>query len=126
MVGKKKPKTKSADCAFCKIVAGELKADMLEDAENFVVFNDANPVSEGHCLIVSKKHYETLLDLPATLGSELVALAKKHGLRLIKEKKAEGIKLVNNNYEAAGQVVPHFHLHVIPENPGVNRSVESV
>lgn len=117
---KKKTKSKTAekDCVFCKILAGEIKTDMIEDAENFVVFNDANPVSDGHCLVVPKKHYKTLLDLPATLGCELIALAKKQGLRLIKEKKAEGIKLIQNNFSAAGQIVPHFHLHIIPEKEG--------
>ena len=111
---------KSKDCVFCKIVAGEIRADKLADEENFIVIADANPVSDGHCLIISKKHYETIFDMPVTLGNEIIFLAKKHGLRLIKEKKAEGIKLVNNNYSAAGQVVKHFHMHVIPHKEGAD------
>jgi histidine triad (HIT) family protein len=110
-------------CVFCKIIAGEIKAEIVADEENFMVINDAHPVSEGHCLVIPKKHYETLLDMPSTLGSELLDLAKKQSLRLIKEKKADGIKLVTNNFEAGGQVVPHFHLHVIPEKKGVKRKV---
>ena len=111
---------KKTDCVFCKIAAGKVDANIQEDAENFVVFDDANPVAEGHCLVVPKKHYETIFDMPTTLGGELVSLAKKHGLRLIKEKKADGVKLVTNNYPPAGQVVPHFHLHVIPHKEGAN------
>ena len=109
------------ECIFCKIAKGEIPAKFLYEDDNFVVFNDANPVSEGHCLIVPKKHYATLLDLPSSLGGELLSIAKAQGLRLIKEKKADGFKLVNNNFEASGQIVKHFHLHMIPEKLGVKR-----
>ncbi len=114
---------KKNDCVFCKIVGGEIKADIVGDEENFIVMNDINPVSPGHCLIIPKKHYETIFDLPSSLGTELLSAAKKHGLRLIKEGKAEGIKLVSNNYEPAGQVVKHFHLHIIPEKKGIKRKI---
>lgn len=109
------------DCIFCKIVSGEIKAEKIADEENFIVINDAHPAAKGHCLIIPKKHHETLFDIPSTLGNELLAIAKKQGLRLIKEKKADGIKFVSNNYPAAGQVVMHFHLHVIPEKTGIKR-----
>lgn len=109
------------DCIFCKIGKGEIKSEKLYEDDNFFVINDIKPVSDGHCMIIPKKHYETLLDMPSSLGGELLDLAKKQGLRLIKEKKADGVKLVNNNFEAAGQVVKHFHLHVIPEKKGVKR-----
>lgn len=110
--------TDEKDCVFCKIIKGEIDADKVVDEENFIVINDANPVAEGHCLIIPKKHYETILDMPSSLGTELVDIAKKNGLRLVKEKLADGFKLVNNNYPAAGQVVPHFHLHIIPHKEG--------
>ena len=106
------------NCIFCKIIKQEVKSEILDNSDNFVVINDANPVAEGHCLIISKKHYETIFDMPNTLGSELIKLIKKHGLRLIKEGKAQGIKLVSNNYGAAGQVVPHLHIHIIPHLEG--------
>jgi len=110
--------TEKDECVFCKIVKGEIKADIVANEENFIVINDIHPVSEGHCLIIPKKHYENLLDMPNTLGTELFTIAKKHSLRLIKEGKADGIKLVNNNYSAAGQLVKHFHMHVIPYKAG--------
>lgn len=109
------------DCIFCKIERKEIPSEVIYSDDNFFVVNDLHPVSNGHCLIIPKKHYETLFDMPSSLGSELLDLAKKQGFRLIKEKKAEGIKLVNNNFEASGQVVKHFHLHVIPEKKGVKR-----
>lgn len=108
------------DCVFCKIIKGEIKADIVEDSDNFIVMNDAHPVAEGHCLVIPKKHYEVIFEMPNTLGTEFVQLAKKHGLRLIKEKKADGIKYVSNNYSPAGQVVPHLHLHIIPHKEGAD------
>lgn len=116
---KTKTENKNSECVFCKIIAGEIKADIVSEEENFLVMNDIDQSIPGHCLVIPKGHYETLLDMPATLGSEMLAIAKKQSLRLIKEGKAEGIKLVNNNFEASGQCVPHFHLHVIPEKKGV-------
>ena len=71
-----------------------------------------------HKPIISKKHYETILDMPSSLGTEIIDIAKKQSLRLIKKGKAEGIKLVNNNFESAGQVIKHFHMHVIPRLMG--------
>jgi len=116
---KTKEKQKTEDCIFCKIARGEIKGDVIADEDNFIVMNDIDQSILGHCLVIPKKHYETILDMPATLGTELVDIAKKQSLRLIKEGKAEGIKLVNNNYEASGQFIKHFHLHIIPEKKGV-------
>jgi len=109
------------DCIFCKISKGEIPSEKIFEGENFFVINDVNPVSEGHCLVISKEHYETIFDLPSDLGEELVDIVKKQGRRLINDGKADGIKLVNNNYEASGQIVKHFHLHIIPERKGVSR-----
>jgi len=112
---------KDKECIFCKIVNGDIPSEKIYENDNFFVVNDVKPVSEGHCLVISKKHYETLFDLPASLGQELLDAAKKQGLRLIDEGKADGIKLVQNNFDPAGQVVKHFHLHVIPEKSGIKR-----
>ena len=102
------------DCIFCKIVKGEIPAEKIQDGENFIIINDVNPVSEGHCLIISKEHYETIFDLPSEFGKELVEITKLHAKRLIDEGKAEGINIVNNVNEAAGQIVNHFHIHIVP------------
>jgi len=109
-----------SDCIFCKIAAGKIKTEKIADTDNFIVINDANPIAEGHCLIISKNHYENVLDLPTTLGIELLDLTKKQSARLIKEHKAEGINLVQNNFKAAGQIVKHYHLHIIPRKMGDN------
>jgi len=102
------------DCIFCKIAKGEVPAEKIYEGENFFIINDVNPVSEGHCLIISKEHYETIFDLPSEFGKELIEVVQLHAKRLIDEGKAEGINIVNNVKEAAGQIVNHFHFHIVP------------
>ena len=109
------------DCIFCKISNGDIQEERIYESDNFFVVNDANPVVEGHCLIISKKHYETIFDLPSSLGIELIKIIQEQGKRLLDNGLADGIKVVQNNYEASGQVVKHFHLHIIPEKMGKNR-----
>lgn len=109
------------ECIFCKISKGEIQSKFIDESDNFFVVDDVNPVAKGHCLIIPKEHYETILDLPSELGKELIELAKKQGKRLLDSGLADGVKLVNNNYEASGQVVKHFHLHVIPEKLNIKR-----
>lgn len=118
-----KNKKESEDCIFCKIVKKQVKADIISDEENFIVMKDINQDYPGHCLIIPKTHYETIFDMPSTLATELIGIIKKQSLRLIKEKKADGIKLINNNYEAAGQVVKHLHVHIVPFKKGDNSNI---
>jgi len=105
---------KKEDCIFCKIASGKIKNDKIYEDDSFFVVNDIHPTSDGHCLVITKNHYETILDMPPSLGTELVSLIKKQGLRLIKEKKAEGFNVVQNNFKSAGQLVEHVHFHIIP------------
>ncbi len=114
-------KFKMSDCIFCKIMKGDVESEKLSENDSFFVINDLNPVSEGHCLVISKEHFETIFDMPSSVGNDLVKIVKEQGKRLMDTGLAEGIKLVNNNYEASGQVVKHFHMHIIPEKKGFNR-----
>jgi histidine triad (HIT) family protein len=104
---------KNQDCIFCKIVSGEVVSEKIHEDENFIVIPNKFPQADGHCLIIPKRHYETILDMPSSLGGELISLVKKQGLRLIKEKKAEGFNVMQNNFSASGQVIMHLHFHVI-------------
>lgn len=106
------------ECIFCKIVKGEIESDIIYRDDNFIGILDANPKTEGHCLVIPKKHFKTLLDMPSSLGNEMVEASKKIALKLVEEGKAEGFNLVMNNFEVAGQVVPHMHLHIIPRKKG--------
>jgi histidine triad (HIT) family protein len=106
------------DCIFCKIAKGEIKNDFVYNDDNFFGVFAINPKTEGHILIISKKHYKTLLDMPASLGSELLDAVKSVGLKLIKDGFGEGFNLIINNGEVAGQVIHHLHVHIIPRKKG--------
>jgi histidine triad (HIT) family protein len=106
------------DCIFCKIVKGEIPSSKVFEDDNFIVILDVKPKSDGHSLVIPKKHYRNLLDMPSTLGNELVSVAKEVALKLVKEKKIEGFNLIMNNESSAGQVVMHAHLHIIPRKTG--------
>lgn len=109
------------DCIFCKIYSGEIKSEIILETDNFFVIRDASPLTEGHSLIISKKHYENLLHFPTILGNELVALTKDLYIKLAKETSSEGFNIVQNNFPAAGQQVNHLHFHIVPrkKNDGV-------
>lgn len=102
------------DCIFCKIANGEIPAASLYEDEDFNVILDLGPATRGHALILPKKHYADLFELPKEEAKKAVALAKKLLPAMKKGLKCDGIQLVQNNGEAAGQTVFHYHLHMIP------------
>ena len=106
------------DCIFCKIVNKEVSSKVVYEDDNFIGFLDINQVAEGKTLIIPKKHYKTLLDIPSSLGNEMLAAVKKVSLKLINDGKADGFNILMNNFEVAGQVVPHAHIHVLPRKKG--------
>lgn len=112
---------KTEECIFCKIVKGEIKSEILKSNDDFIAIRDINPVSEGHTLIVPKKHYVTLLDVPEELGVELIKFAKEVASDLIEKKKGSGFNVIMNNFPSAGQFVMHAHIHIIPrkEDDGI-------
>ena len=69
-------------------------------------------------MVISKKHYKTLLDIPSSMFGEFLEAPKKLALKLLEEEEAEGFNLVMNNYKIAGQLVPHVHLHILPRKKG--------
>ncbi len=102
------------ECIFCKIVKGEIPCDIIYENDNFFSISDVNPIVEGHSLIISKKHFETTLDLPDSLGAELLDCIKKTSLILMKKYNVEGFNVLNNSFEVAGQIVKHVHFHIFP------------
>jgi histidine triad (HIT) family protein len=99
-------------CRFCKLISGEVESYMVFEDEVSLAFLDYRPLFHGHCLLVPKDHYETLVDLPANLiaplfnNVQLLAHAVEKGLR------AEGSFVAINN--RVSQSVPHLHIHVVP------------
>lgn len=102
------------NCVFCKIAGGEIPCDKIYENKNFITFFDANPRADGHTLVVPKRHFKTILDMPNSLGTELLDAIKNAALDLIKKGKAEGFNVIMNNYKVAGQIVEHAHFHIIP------------
>lgn len=103
-----------ADCIFCAIAAGEATATIVDEDAETVAFMDVNPWARGHTLVVPRRHYENLLEIdPHDLASTF-ATAKRVAARMKEKLGAEGVWLWNSCGEAAGQVVMHFHVHVIP------------
>ncbi len=98
------------DCIFCKIISGELPSEKVFESENFIVVKNINPAVSGHLLIISKKHYANFIEMPQELYSEMMKSAKG----VVGKLRAEDFNLVINNGKSAGQLVNHFHLHILP------------
>lgn len=99
-------------CVFCRIVRGEIEADVIVESEEVVVFLDHRPLFAGHCLVVPRVHYETLLDLPPELDAPLWATARRVARAVEGGLAADGFFVAANN--RVSQSVPHLHVHVIP------------
>ena len=108
------------DCIFCKIAAGEIPSKTIYEDSEFRVILDISPAVKGHALIIPKEHYGNLFELPEELAVKVMILAKKLVAHMTEVLECDGFNLVQNNGEAAGQTVFHFHMHLIPryENDG--------
>ena len=106
------------DCIFCKIANGEIPSATLYEDEDFRVILDASPASKGHALIIPKEHYANLYELDDDKAAKVMVLAKKMITKLTGILHCDGYNIVQNNNEAAGQTVMHFHMHVIPRYEG--------
>ena len=105
---------KKDDCIFCELANGEIPTATLYEDNDFRVILDLGPASKGHALILPKEHYDNLYELDDEIASKVLVLAKKMITRMTKALGCDGYNLVQNNGEAAGQTVHHFHLHLIP------------
>lgn len=104
------------DCLFCKIVRGEIPSKKVFEDEFTLGFLDIRPISKGHTIIIPKNHYETLGDIKEEDIAHLFETVKKVAQLLYDKLHIDGYNIVMNNYEAAGQVIFHSHVHVIPRN----------
>ena len=114
------------DCIFCKIANGESPSKSLYEDEKFRVILDLGPAAKGHSLILPKDHAANLYELPEKLAGDAMILAKKMASLLTEKLNCDGINLVQNNGEAAGQTVEHFHIHLIPRYKGDGQNINWV
>jgi histidine triad (HIT) family protein len=104
------------ECLFCRIVAGEIPSFKVYEDEAILAALDIRPANAGHVVIFSKKHYPSLLDIPAEELSKIFLVAKQICVKISQAIKPGGINLLVSVGEAAGQKVPHFCMHLVPRN----------
>jgi histidine triad (HIT) family protein len=106
------------DCIFCKIIAGELPAQIVDQDEHTVAFMDISPATRGHALVVPRRHARDLLTIDPDELSRVMVAAKRLAGRATERLEADGVNLINSCGQAAWQTVFHFHVHVIPRYDG--------
>jgi histidine triad (HIT) family protein len=104
----------SVDCPFCNIASGKTVASIVYEDATTLAFMDLNPANVGHTLVVPREHYENIYEVPEKLLAEMTAVVKRVCVAVKKTVAADGIKIIQLNGKAAGQVVMHLHFHVIP------------
>lgn len=102
------------NCIFCKIANGDIPSRTLFEDDHFRVILDAGPATRGHALVLPKDHYQDLFELPEDVAADAMRVAQKVGAQIVSKMDADGMNLVQNNGETAGQTVRHFHVHLIP------------
>ena len=106
------------DCVFCKIVAGELPATIVDEDERTVSFMDLNPATPGHALVVPRVHSTDVFDIEPVDLEAVVLAAQRLAKRALERLDADGANLLNSSRPAAWQTVFHFHVHVVPRYAG--------
>jgi histidine triad (HIT) family protein len=103
-------------CVFCEIVRGALPGHLVVDEPDFVGFLDIRPLFHGHVLVVPRKHYDTLPDLPAELVGPLFSTVQRVTVAVKAAMGSQGTFVAMNN--TVSQSVPHLHVHVVPRTKG--------
>lgn len=102
------------NCVFCNLANGIWDSATLYEDEDFRVVLDLGPAAKGHALILPKQHFANIYEIPAELAAKAMVLAQKMVGVMTEALGCDGFNIVQNNGEAAGQTVFHFHMHLIP------------
>ena len=111
-------KMQEANCIFCKIANGEIPSKTLYEDERFRVILDISPASKGHAIILVKNHAANIFELADEDAREIFLVAKKVATAMEKVLQCDGVNILQNNGEVAGQTVFHLHMHIIPRYKG--------
>ena len=106
------------DCIFCKIGRGEIPSATVYETPEFKCFLDLAPGNKGHALLIPKEHFANVFEIDADTAGKLFSLGTEIARAIKDETGCDGMNLVQNNGECAGQTVHHFHLHFIPRFEG--------
>jgi histidine triad (HIT) family protein len=102
------------DCIFCKIVAGEIPAQRVDEDEHTIAFMDLNPWTRGHALVIPREHSRNLYEIGEDELARTAVASKRLARRMKERLGCDGVNLINSCEPAAWQTVFHFHVHVIP------------
>lgn len=110
--------TSTGECVFCAIGTGQAPAAFVHEDDEFVAIVDLRPVTTGHLLVLPRAHHADLAGLPPEAGARMFTIAQQLAAALRRtDLRCEGINLFLADGKAAGQEIPHVHLHVIPRHP---------
>ena len=104
------------DCIFCKIIEKEIPSKILYENNETIAFLDNFPISQGHTIVIPKKHYTNLETIPINVLYGVMETVKIVSNLIYKNLNIDGYNILQNNYKAAGQVINHFHVHIIPRS----------
>lgn len=105
---------KEKNCIFCKIADREISSRIIFENDLNIAFLDISPISKGHTIVIPKTHYSNLEDVPDYELTELHKVVKQLAIKIHQKLKIDGYNILQNNFAAAGQVIKHFHVHIIP------------
>ncbi len=106
------------DCIFCKIISGEIPSVKIYEDDRVLAFMDINPLNDGHILIIPKAHAATIHEISDADFLAVMSATHKLAAAVQKTLAPEGINILQLNGEAANQVVPHLHVHIVPRWSG--------
>ena len=106
------------DCPFCQIAAGDSDTELIAESAHSVAFYDRYPVSDGHALVIPRRHEVDLFDLELSERSDAWALLDSVRALLVERFNPDGLNIGVNENEAAGQTIHHAHIHLIPRYQG--------
>lgn len=114
---------KDQNCIFCKIANGEIPSRTLYEDEKYRVILDLGPATKGHALVLPKEHFSNIYDIPADWAAGAFQVGQQIAVKMKERLHADGVNIVQNNEAAAGQTVPHFHVHIIPRYVGDGQNI---
>ncbi|MHA1194477.1 MAG: HIT family protein [Promethearchaeota archaeon] len=110
-----------SECIFCGIIKKRIPSKIIYEDEFSMAFLDIFPISRGHTIIVPKKHYANLEEIPDNELGNLIVVVKKIANILRKKLNFDGYNILQNNFKAAGQDIFHIHFHIIPRTCNDNK-----
>jgi histidine triad (HIT) family protein len=113
------------DCIFCQIAQKKIPSQIVYEDENFIAFLDIHPANKGHTLVIPKNHVKDLNELKEDAAKELFSIVQRVAYAVQKATNANAFNIIQNNGPAAGQIVSHVHIHIIPrfEKDGLSLGV---